>query len=281
MASSKDIIFYDIASGQPLRTFTPNPWKTRYALNFKSLQYQSKWIDMPDIPSVCQELGVSANRTLPDGTPYHTLPVIQDSSTGKNLGDSFEIALYLDKTYPTSPTLIQPGTTGLTAAFNAQVDGLFTKYVILADQMPFDVRIADKVKDIFAKRASAMGIKDLRMSDEAREALFVRFEKALGEFVKAYYHVGGTTDYFWAQTGTQIKGTEQVGPYLEGDTPTYADFIVGAWLAAMEASMKPVDWERVKSWQNGFWGRLHDALAPLREIKVPISAARTSTQPLL
>lgn len=272
MASSNSITFYDIASGQPLRTFAPNPWKTRYALNAKRLSYQTRWIDMPDIASVRQELGVPANRTLPDGTPYHTLPAIQDLSTGKVIGDSFEIALYLDKTYPTSPTLIQPGTTGLTAAFNAQVDSLFTKYVVLADQMPFDARIADKIQDIFVKRMGTAAYEHMQLSREDREKMFVQFENALGEFVKAYYHTGGTTDYFWSATGTaaaqaQRSDREQVGPYLDGDEPAYADLIVGAWVAMMEASMKPEDWERVRNWQDGFWARLHDALAPLREIK--------------
>lgn len=272
MTSSNSIVFYDIASDQPLRTFAPNPWKTRYALNFKRLSYQTKWIDLPDIASVRQKLGVPANRTLPDGTPYHTLPVIEDLSTGKIVGDSFEIALYLDKTYPTSPTLIQPGTTGLTAAFNAQVDGLFTKYVMLANQMPFDASIAEKVKDIFVKRMGVTGYEQLQLTAEDREKLFVQFERALGEFVKAYYHVGGTTDYIWLETGTaaaqaQTRGREHIGPYLDGDKPVYADLIVGAWLAMMEASMKPDDWQRVRTWQDGFWSRLHDALAPLREIK--------------
>lgn len=272
MTSSNPIIFYDIASSPPLRTFAVNPWKTRYALNSKGLPYQTKWIDLPDIASVRQELGVPANRTLPDGTSYHTLPAIHDAWTGKIVGDSFEIALYLDKTYPTARTLIQPGTTGLTAAFNAQVDGLFTKYVLLADQMPFDARIAEKVQDIFVKRMGATTFEHLQMSGEDREKLLVQFERALGEFVKAYYHVGGTTDYFWSQTGTaaaqaQKRGREQVGPYLDVDGPVYADLIVGAWLAMMEASMKPEDWQRMRTWQDGFWARLHDALAPLREIK--------------
>lgn len=273
MATTNLIIFYDIASGPPLRTFSPNPWKTRYALNFKGLTYQTKWVDMPDITSVREALGVPANRTLPDGSPYHTLPVIQDLSTGELVGDTFEIALYLDGTYPESPKLIQPGTTGLTAAFNSQVDGLFTKFVILADQMPFDPRNADKIYAIFAKRmGGTTAFEKMQLSSEAREKMFIQFENALGEFVKAYYHVGGTTDYFWSETGTaaaqaQRKGREQIGPYLDGEKPAYADFIVGAWLAMLEASMKPEEWQRVRSWQGGFWARLHDALAPLREIK--------------
>ncbi|KAK5945566.1 hypothetical protein PMZ80_002771 [Knufia obscura] len=227
---------------------------------------------MPDIASVREKLGVAANRTLPDGTPYHTLPAMQDPSTEKVIGDSFEIALYLDRTYTDSPRLVHPGTTGLTAAFNAQVDGLFTKYVALADQMPHDARVAEKVNDMIAKRFGATAYEDFKLSGEAREKMFVQFENALGEFVKAYYHVGGTTDYFWSETGTAVaqaqnRGREESGPYLEGDELMYADLIVGAWLAMLEASMKPEDWQRVRTWQDGFWARLHDALAPLREIK--------------
>ena len=49
--TNKEIIFYDIASSAPVRTFAPNPWKTRYALNHKKLPYETKPIDMPDIHS--------------------------------------------------------------------------------------------------------------------------------------------------------------------------------------------------------------------------------------
>lgn len=267
-----DIVFYDIASNDPLRTIAPNPWKTRYALNFKQLAYRTEWVDMPNISSVRQNLGVAANRTLPDGSPYHTLPVIKDASTGIIIGDSFEIALYLDKTYTSSPTLIAAGTTGLTAAFNAHVDGLFTKYVVLADRIPMPPRVADKVKDIFAKRAEVAGFADMQLDATGREALLRQFEHALGELAKAYRHVGGTTDYFWLPAGTaaaqsQNAGRGQPGPYLEENGPVYADLIVGAWLAMMSECMRPKEWQMLKSWQDGFWGRLHDALSALRMIK--------------
>ena len=222
---------------------------------------------MPNIASTRETLGVKANRTGPDGKPYHTLPVIHDHTTSALLGDSFEIALYLDKAYPTALPLFRPNTVGLTAAFNAQVDGLFTKYVILADSMPFDPDYKDEIMGIFIDRAKTMGVANMQLSAEMREATFVAFEKALGEFMKAYYHVGGTTDYFWQQSGTQISEVESAGPWLDGEGPVYADLIVGAWLAMCNSSMKKEDWERVAGWHNGFWARLHDALAPWREMK--------------
>lgn len=272
-AEATGITFYDIASSLPLRTFSPNPWKTRYALNFKGLVYKTQWVDMPNITAVREKLGVPANRTLPDGTPYHTLPVIHDHGSGGIIGDSFEIALYLDRAYPEGPRLFRPLTTGLTAAFNAQVDGIFTKYTILCSQMPFDPRVEDEIKAIFAKRAGDMAV-DLQLSPEQREKTLVAFEAVLGELSKAYSHTGGTTDYFWRDGGTEKAqsqrpppGHNESGPFLDGDEPVYADFIIGAWLGMYEASMPRGEWERLRSWQGGLWGRVFDALRQWSDIK--------------
>jgi len=278
------IVFYDIASSQPHHTFAPNPWKTRYALNHKKVHYKTKPIDLPDIASERQKLNVPANRTLPDGSPYHTLPLIHDPSTNAFVGDSFEIALHLDRrpqqqppSSSKSPILFRPGSIGLTAAFNSRVDELFTKYVILCSaSMPFPEASKAKIQNIFAARFGLSDMKALEPTPEAREATFVEFEHALGELAKAYRHVGGTTDGVWRAGGT-AEGQAQrdgrlegvAGPWLDGDEgegPVYADFVIGGWLAMMARCMEERDWERVKGWQGGLWGRIHDALEPLRRM---------------
>ncbi|GAB7355720.1 hypothetical protein MBLNU459_g6419t2 [Dothideomycetes sp. NU459] len=221
MTSDAAILFYDIASAPPLRTFAPNPWKTRLALNLKGVKYRTVWIDMPDIAALREKLGVPANRTLPDGTPFHTLPLFRDSSTNTIIGDTFEIALHLDKTYPEKPSLILPGAIGLTAAFNAHVDGLFTGFTALCDSMPFDPRIADTVKTMFAKRFGANSFDEMQMKDDERESKLAAFEAALNELAKSYRHTGGTTDHLWRANGTKAasaqrgKGEEDVGPWLD------------------------------------------------------------------
>ena len=197
--------------------------------------------------------------------------MIQDPKTGKLIGDTFEIALYLDATYPDRPSLFHPLTAGLTAAWNAHVDGIFTSNVMLIDKMPFDPSVQKEVDAIFAKRAGVRSLDDFKLSVEQREQMFVAFEAALGDLAKAWQHTGGTTDYCWAQGGKQTQqpppGREQGGAFLDGDEPAYADFIVGAWLKMLEASMKPEDWQRVRGWQGGLWGRLVDALSKWSEIK--------------
>lgn len=275
MNHEASLVFYDIASAEPRRTFAPNPWKTRLALNRKGIDYRTSWVHMPDIQAVRESLGVPANRTLPDGAPFHTLPVIQDTEKGIIIGDSFEIALYLDKAYPERPHLFHPHTAGLTAAFNARVDGIFTKYAILCSRMPFDAKVADAVKEIFAKRARTMSVENMELGQQQREQLLVAFEADLGELAKAYRHTGGTTDYLWRAGGTDqaqsqrpAEGREDGKPFLEDDDqPVYADFIVGAWLKMCEAAMPPEDWQRVRTFQGGQWARLVDALGKWSDIK--------------
>lgn len=195
-APPSSITSYDISSNEPMRTFAPNPWKTRFALNHKGVPYQTEWVQMPKITEVREKLGVPANRTLPDGTPYHTLPVIHDHSTGALVGDSFEIALYLDSAYPDAPSLFRKDTIGLTAAFNANIDTIFTKYTALCTAMPMDPRCADEAMQMFAKRGEMMAEKGKGFEQIERETQMADFEARLGELRKAYYHTGGTTDHY-------------------------------------------------------------------------------------
>ncbi|KAM3423897.1 hypothetical protein BST61_g1292 [Cercospora zeina] len=270
-SEAASITFYDIASASPSRTFAANPWKTRLALNYKGVPYKTRWVQMPDIAAVREKLGVPANRTNADGSPYHTLPVIEDKSTGALIGDTFEIAQYLDSTYPSEEgkNLFRPETIGLVAAHNAHIDGIFTKYALLCSKMPFDPSVAAKVGEMFAKRAAYIG-KDMSVSEEQRQAMFIAFEAALGELSKAYRHEGGTTDYFWLPKGTSLAQKQRgrvAKPFLDGQDPVYADLIIGAWLKMFEASMPEEDWAQVRTWHGGLWGRVVDELKPWAEMR--------------
>lgn len=114
---------------------------------------------------------------------------------------------------------------------------------------------------------------DLQLSDEQREAMFISFENDLGELAKAYRHTGGTTDYFWRAGGTDKAqqqqppaGHNKAGPWLDDEGPSYADFVVGAWLKMFQAAMKPGGWDRLRGFQDGLWGRIVDALEPYSRI---------------
>ena len=212
----------------------------RLALNFKGANYQTRWVDLPEITSIRQELGVAPNRTLPDGSPFYTLPIIKNTSTGEVVGDSFEIALYLDNIYPNSPTLVPPRTIGLQKAFNIQVDAIFTNHVLLTTHgMPLNPETAEMTKKTFMDRFGAKSWDDFAVTGEARVKMLASFETALGDLAKIY------------------KQTENI--FLDGESPCYGDLIVGGWLAMVKETTP--EWNDIRTWHNGFLGKLYDALA--------------------
>ncbi|GAB1192657.1 hypothetical protein BDV32DRAFT_26509 [Aspergillus pseudonomiae] len=245
MSSSQPIILYDIASGPPVRCFASNPWKARYSLNFKRVSYRTEWVDLPEVASTRKALGVPPSRTFSNGSPFYTLPIIEDPSTGERVGDSFDIALYLEKAYPDAPQLFPRSSLGLHASFNAHVDALFSRFVILFFHgMPLNPETAEVSHATFAARAGVESWDDLTVTGEARQIILEGFKSALAELAKIYNY------------------TE--GPFLEGNTVSYADFIVGGWLQFAKASLP--EWEDLRKWHEARWGRLHLALEKYAQV---------------
>ncbi|KAG2223012.1 hypothetical protein INT45_012311 [Circinella minor] len=93
------IILYDLklfqTSGLP---WSPHTCKTRYALNYKGIPYKTVWLTFPEVHTEIPKI------TKSDAPP--TVPVIVDVlHDNKVVQDSWEIAKYLDETYPDTPKL--------------------------------------------------------------------------------------------------------------------------------------------------------------------------------
>lgn len=249
MSASNPLVFYDIASGPPPTCFAPNPWKARYALNLKGVPYRTEWVEFPDVTAVRKRLGAAPNRTHADGSDFYTLPVLQDPSTGDVVGDSFDIAVYLDEKYPVGPALFPKGSSrGLNAAFNTQVDAIFTQHVILCVHgIPFNPASIDAAKATFLGRAGLTDWEQLTVKGEARAKTVESLKSGLEALVRAYKQADG--------------------PYLEGETVSYADIIVGGWLAFFKATVHAEEWEQIRTWHDGLWGQLHQALEKYAEVK--------------
>ncbi|KAI8473579.1 MAG: hypothetical protein J3K34DRAFT_410533 [Monoraphidium minutum] len=271
MTDAAPLVLYDISSPLQPRSYAPNPSKARLALSFKGLPFSTTWVDILDIPATRQGLACAAVRKFDDGSDFYTLPMLRDPSTGAVVGDSFQIATYLDDRYPgaggrlfppdsthagldyESPARDTPFYAPLTlnegakhaayAAFNTHVDATFTANIGLAAEfLPFNPATAADVRALFAKRAHLSSWDDTRIvGAAARRAAMDAFEAALASLGALYALRGG-------------------GPYLEGERATYADLIVGGWLNMLSVTMPKEEWAAVKAWHGGVFGRLHDAL---------------------
>ncbi|RYO38110.1 hypothetical protein AA0113_g11271 [Alternaria arborescens] len=270
MTDSKPLVFYDISSPIQPRSYAPNPSKARLALSLKEVPFKTTWVDLLDITTVRKGLNCPATRKLNDGSDYHTLPMLQDPSSNKTIGDSFDIANYLEDTFPDSGGCLFPKDskgTGLDyespnkdtmffapltlnegakneayAKFNTHVDATFSAHVILVSQyMPFNPETAEAVKAQMCKRAHLESWDSVSVQGEAREQLKVAFKAALKSLA----------DFFVVNEG---------GPFLEGEKANYADLIVGGWLNMMAKCMPKEEWEDFKEWHGGVFGRLHDVL---------------------
>ncbi|OJD30937.1 glutathione s-transferase [Diplodia corticola] len=275
MATSSPIAFYDIAQRPPVEknACAPNPWKSRLALNFKALPYTTTWVPLPDVAKVRNSLKVPACRKFADGTDFLTLPIIEDPATESSVGDSFDIAVYLQKTYPDSGAgdLFPPQTIDYVftpdaailvplsdcsesdfpeyAKFNANVDAAFSAHVPLSVQgFPFDPATAEASKAEFVRRAGVSSWDDFALAGEVRAKMMESFRNTLGGLGKLFERDAG-------------------GPFLLGAKACYADLIVGAWLRMMRATLPESEWEELRSWHGGLYGRLHDALEVYAEMK--------------
>ncbi|KAK0457984.1 uncharacterized protein EV420DRAFT_1748327 [Desarmillaria tabescens] len=124
--SSKPITLYDIATKLPDAPGSSTTWRTRYSLNMKKLPYQTVYVELPDIESLAKQIGAAPTGTKHDGvTPLYTIPIIHDHATGAVVSESASIAAYLDKTYPSGPTLVPTGTMPLQLAFRDAVADVF------------------------------------------------------------------------------------------------------------------------------------------------------------
>jgi glutathione S-transferase len=202
------------------------------------------------------------------GTDYYTLPMLQTPS-GEVIGDSFDIANYLEDNFPDSgghlfpkestrtgldfespqkdTTILIPITTNEGkknqdyARFNWHVDATFTHHVILvAYYMPFNPATKEATQQVFLDRAKMDSWERFKVEGDVREGLKVSFKQSLASLAQ-YYRINE-------------------GPYLEGKEANYADIIVGGWLNMLAECMPAEEWKDFRTWHGGVFARLHDAL---------------------
>lgn len=244
------ITFYDIECPTPLRTASPNTWKTRLSLNYKGIPYKTEWIDFPDMRALYDKIGAKPHTGL-SGAPNYSLPLIKDDSTGVALGESFAIAKYLDDTYPNTPKLIPDSEDGGFEKQSALVreieGGLFPALSLILKRTLDCGVLTPRGREYFsAARApllALVGVKvdsvaDVQLSAEEREA---QWGKVQGFFDNMNAKLGGEGKNCW----------------FLGETVSFADFaLAGIILCQKELwGEDSKEWKDVMTWHGGKWAK--------------------------
>ncbi|KAF7791479.1 hypothetical protein EIP86_002495 [Pleurotus ostreatoroseus] len=236
------IILYDISSNLPpeSKAFSGNTWKTRLALNYKGLPLKTEWVDYPDIEALYRKLGVEPVAKKPDGSRYCSLPLIYDPSTKTHVSDSYQIALYLDKTYPNTPPLFPKGT----LAFHQVFQSTCTKVVFSTLPLlvaTFCSKLNERSQAYF--RPARERMLGGNLESLCNEAQWQKAEQAWAEYA--------------AILAANGEGKDNL---IMGDQVCFADFQIAAILAAARNALgvESEQWKRICGWQGGKWERFID-----------------------
>jgi glutathione S-transferase len=204
------------------RSSSPFVWRIRYALAHKGLPYESVPIGFTEIPKVF-------------GGRFKTVPVIEYGDT--MLGESWDIAEYLDREFPGQPALFSGPTEYAMVRLN---DAWFSTDIL---RKMFRIYILD-------------------VHDAARPQDRPYFRQSREKSLK-----GATLEQFTADRAAQLVVLREAlrplrshlsrFPFLGGSTPNYADYIaLGAFLWVASVSTLPLlayDDDMIRAWlDRGF-----------------------------
>ncbi|MCM2292070.1 glutathione S-transferase family protein [Allorhizobium sp. BGMRC 0089] len=209
------ITLYSLAGADAARPFSPHCWKAVMALHHKGLAFTEKPVGFTEVPKL-------------EGGYSKIVPILRDEDT--LVADSFQIALYLEETYPYAPSL-----------FGGEGGKAMARFVESYSQTtihPLVTRIA--ICDIHAM----LGPVDQAYFRESRENLLGRTleefaenrDQAIGDLVNAL---------------KPLRHMLNRQPFIGGDAPLFADYIVfGAlqWLKVSSGSIFLPEDDPVAHW---------------------------------
>ena len=211
------ITLYELAAADPQIRFSPYCWRTRFALAHKGLTPAT----LPWRFTETERLAFSGQGRV---------PVLCDGETV--VFDSWEIALYLERSYPDRPSLFG-GAGGIAHALFVNAWADTTLHPGISGLIVADIFRALRPEDQPYFRAS-------------REKLFRR---TLEE------HVAGreTRVVEWRRTLAPIRTVLHRQPWLGGAAPDYADYIVlGSlqWPRCISRFAMLEDTDPVRDWRD-------------------------------
>jgi glutathione S-transferase len=197
-------VLYSLCGRDETRPFSPHCWKVSMALAHKGLDFVERPYPFTAIPD------------LEDGFSK-TVPILRDGD--RLVRDSFEIAVYLDETYPDRPTL-----------FGGEGGKALSRFVESFSQMIVHMPVT---------RMAIMHIHD--MLDENDQDYFrqSRLER-LGKPIEDVAVEGEAERAAFAGKLEPVRRTLHFQPFLGGDAPLFADYILFGALQWMRVTAGPL-----------------------------------------
>lgn len=209
------ILLYDLVGSDPARPFSPHCWKAAFALAHKGLAFESVPTRFTAVKGV-------------EGGVYGTVPVIHDGEWV--VGDSFTIALYLEESYPTRPSLFA-GEGGKAAARFIERWSQLTVHPFIGAAVLMDIhdRLAPEDQAHFRTSREARFGRPLEEVPADRDSRLQGFRAKL----------------------EPLRSMLTYQPFIGGERPLFADYIVAGafqWLRVISPYRVLADDDPVGVW---------------------------------
>lgn len=184
------ILLYDLVGADASRPFSPHCWKIAMALAHKGLDFRRVPTPFTGIPAL-------------EGGASKTVPIIRDGD--RVLAESFDIALYLEKTYPERPSLFG-GDGGVAMARFVERWSQTTIHPQLMTMVVADINgiLAPQDQAYFRPSREARLGKPLEEAVTGRETRLAGFRASL----------------------EPLRSTLSYQPFIGGQAPLFCDYIV-------------------------------------------------------
>lgn len=212
-------------------------------MNYKGIPYKTEWVEYPDIEETLKKLGGVPTSKKADGRDHYTLPAIHDPTTGKIVTDSMNIAAYLDKEYPDTPSLLPKGTRAATELLNSH----------------FKSTVLTKLSPLMLPPCCAT------LNPRSAEYFRRTREKSYGKKLEEFTPPGPIREEAWAKVKEGLNLLDEIyakngeeKPYFFGETFSFADVIVAGCLIWVRIILRPEseEWKAVARWNEGRWAKL-------------------------
>ncbi|CAI6248900.1 unnamed protein product [Periconia digitata] len=203
------VVLYDIPSKPPQQAWSLNPWKIRMVLNLKGIDYETVWLEYPDIAPTLKSYGVPPNdRSAPGITADYSSPAIRYEDNTLSM-DSWKIVYELEKRYP-SPSLHLDDS--IVLKIRDHIDLMRT---------PLNAHLMPKIPRNLLSKESATYFESTRE---------IRFGMPLAQLEEQK-----ANEEAWEKAKRPAEEAADLlkqhgGPYFLGQTVSYADFILVSFL---------------------------------------------------